>query len=66
MVTLKKITHYNLADCLYMEIYEEQKNFVDSNAESLAEAYARITNGGFATPYAIYDGEVNGGLSTSI
>ena len=58
MVNLKKITHYNLADCLNMEITEEQENFVDSNAESLAEAYASITNGGFATPYAIYDGEV--------
>ena len=58
MVTLKKITHQNLCECIYdIETTEEQKDFVDSNVESLAEAYASITNGGFATPYAIYDDE---------
>ena len=58
MITLEKITHENLCECIYdIEMTEEQENFVDSNAESLAEAYASITNGGFATPYAVYDGD---------
>ena len=46
-----------MVDCLELEITEDQEDFVDDNAESLAEAYASITNGGFATPYAIYDGD---------
>ncbi|MDR0326067.1 MAG: GNAT family N-acetyltransferase [Oscillospiraceae bacterium] len=58
MVTLRKITHQNLCTCIYdIKTTEEQKNFVDSNVESLAEAYASITNGGFATPYAVYDND---------
>ena len=58
MVSLRKITHENLCTCIYdIETTEEQKAFVDSNVESLAEAYASITNGGFATPYAIYDND---------
>jgi len=56
MVSLRKITHQNLCACIYdIQTTEEQKEFVDSNAVSLAEAYASITNGGFATPYAVYD-----------
>jgi len=55
MITLRKITHENLCECIYdIETTEEQSEFVDSNVESLAEAYASITNGGFATPYAVY------------
>jgi diamine N-acetyltransferase len=58
VITLKKITHQNLCDCIYnIETTEEQKGFVDSNVESLAEAYTSITNGGYATPYAIYDND---------
>jgi len=59
MINLQKITHQNLCECIYdIETTEEQKEFVDSNMESLAEAYTSITNGGFATPYAVYDGDV--------
>ena len=59
MVSLKKITHQNLCICIYdIETTEEQKDFFDSNVESLAEAYASITNGGFATPYAVYDKDI--------
>jgi len=58
MISLEKITHQNLCECIYnIETTEEQKEFVDSNVESLAEAFASITNGGFATPYAIYDND---------
>ena len=59
MITLRIITHENLCECIYeIETTEEQKEFVDSNVESLAEAYASIANGGYATPYAVYDGDI--------
>ncbi|MCL2080887.1 MAG: GNAT family N-acetyltransferase [Oscillospiraceae bacterium] len=59
MINLRKITHQNLCACIYdIKTTEEQKAFVDSNVESLAEAYASVTNGGFATPYAVYDDDV--------
>ena len=58
MINLRKITPGNLGECLRLKVTEEQENFVASNIESLVEAYASITNGGFATPYAIYDDDV--------
>lgn len=59
MLTLEKITHQNLCECIYdIHTTAEQKKFVDTNVESLAEAYASIANGGHATPYAVYDGDV--------
>ena len=36
---------------------EPQKNFVASNIYSLAEAYANLSQGRFAQPFGIYDGE---------
>jgi len=58
MITLKKITHQNLNECIYnIKTTKEQEIFVASNVESLAEAYASIANGGFATPYAVYNDE---------
>jgi len=59
MITLRKITHANLCECIYeIKTTDEQADFVDSNAESLAEAYASIANGGFATPYAVYNDDI--------
>jgi len=56
VIELRKITHENLCECIYnIKTTEEQREFVDSNVESLAEAFASVTNGGFATPYAVYD-----------
>ena len=58
MVNLRRITHQNLRACIYdIKTNEAQKDFVDSNVESLAEAYTSITNGSFATPYAVYDND---------
>ena len=58
MITLEKITYQNLNECIYnIKTTVEQEQFVASNIESLAEAYASITNGGFATPYAVYNNE---------
>ena len=58
MITLKKITHQNLDECIYkVKTTQEQTDFVASNVESLAEAYTSIANGGFATPYAVYNND---------
>jgi len=59
MITLKKITHKNLDECIYkVKTTQEQTDFVASNVESLAEAYASVANGGFATPYAVYKDDI--------
>lgn len=59
MVELKKITYENFETLIDdLKISEEQKEFVASNLGSLAQAYISITNGGFATPYAIYDNDI--------
>jgi len=56
MITLRKITHQNLFECICeIKATQEQTSFVASNVESLATAYASIANGGFATPYAVYN-----------
>ena len=58
MISLRKITRENEIECIYrIKTTEEQKLFVDSNVESLAEAFVSITNGGLATPYAVYNDE---------
>lgn len=59
MVQLKKVTNENF-ETLVMElkVKEEQKGFVASNLGSLAQAYVSLTNGGYATPYVIYDNEL--------
>lgn len=59
MVELKRITHKNFDTLIKdLKVAEEQKAFVASNLGSLAQAYVSITNGGFATPYAIYDNDL--------
>lgn len=58
MVNLKKLTHSNLYECFQLEVTKEQENFVAPNVQSIAEAYASVANGGFATPYAIYNDDV--------
>lgn len=59
MVELKKITRENFEALIEdLKVTEEQKEFVASNLGSLAQAYVSITNGGFATPYAIYDNDL--------
>ncbi|MDL2248140.1 GNAT family N-acetyltransferase [Tyzzerella sp. OttesenSCG-928-J15] len=59
MVELRKITHKNIEPLvLNLQVAKEQEDFVASNMTSLAQAYVSITNGGFATPYAIYNGDL--------
>ena len=53
-ITLEKITYKNYIKVIWgLKVNRKQKNFVASNANSLAEAYVAITNGGVALPFAI-------------
>ena len=53
-ITLEKITYCNYVKTIWgLSVSRKQKNFVASNANSLAEAYVAITNGGVALPFAI-------------
>jgi len=62
MVELKKISILddNMKECVALQVLPEQRNFVASNAISLAEAYcenkayAETGKGNIAVPYAIY------------
>lgn len=59
MVELRRITYENFERLIFdLKVAKEQENFVASNLGSLAQAYISITNGGFATPYAIYDNDL--------
>ena len=53
-ITLEKITYKNYIRTIWgLKVSRKQKNFVASNASSLAEAYVAITNGDVALPFAI-------------
>ena len=61
MVTLKEITNANIWKVCKLEPFEEQKDFVAGNMQSLAEAYATRNEGNNALPLAVYDdGELIG------
>ncbi len=50
-VHLRPVTLANYRECLRLRVGEAQKDFVASNAQSLAEAYVNPT----LTPLAVYD-----------
>jgi len=53
-ITLEKITYKNYIKVIWgLKVTSKQKNFVATNASSLAEAYVAITNGAVALPFAI-------------
>lgn len=53
-ITLEKITYKNYIKVIWgLSVYRNQKSFVASNNNSLAEAYVAITNGAIALPFAI-------------
>ena len=56
-VRLVKVDTKNFDALIDLEVNEEQKNYVASNIYSLAEAYATKSEGRFALPLGIYDGE---------
>lgn len=56
-IRLVKVGFDNLDDLVDLEPDKSQYNFVANNSYSLAEAYANITNGRYAQPFGIYDGD---------
>ena len=52
MVVLKEITRENLEEVLALSVADDQKSFVSTNAESLAQAYVYSDT---AYPFAVYD-----------
>ena len=56
-IRLVTVDTKNLDALIDLEPFESQYNFVADNSYSLAEAYANITNGRYAQPFGIYDGE---------
>ncbi len=53
LVTLKEITNKNIWKICSLEPFEEQKDFVAENIQSLAEAYATRNEGNNALPLAV-------------
>ncbi len=54
MVTLRKIDNTNVWEVCRLHVKKEQEDFVASNMESLAEAFAVRESGGVALPFGIY------------
>lgn len=55
-VHLRPVTRSNLITCLDLDVTEEQRRFVATNARSLAQAYVQDT----LVPLAIYPGSARG------
>ena len=58
MIRFCEITSENVWKIISLSVFEEQKDFVATNLESLAEAYAYRNEGSFAWPLAIYDNDI--------
>lgn len=54
MIRLKEITNQNIWKVCALEPFDEQKDFVAENIQSLAEAYATRNEGNNALPLAVY------------
>ena len=54
MIRLKEITNKNIWKVCALEPFDEQKDFVAENIQSLAEAYATRNEGNNALPLAVY------------
>ncbi len=55
MIRFQEITNKNIWNVCALEPFEEQKNFVAENMQSLAEAYATRNEGNNALPLAVYN-----------
>ena len=55
MIRFAEITNKNIWMVCTLEPFEEQKDFVAENIQSLAEAYATRNEGNNALPLAVYD-----------
>lgn len=57
MIQFKEITNLNIWKVCALELFENQKEFVAENIQSLAEAYATRNEGNNALPLAVYNDE---------
>lgn len=55
MIILKEITNANIWKVCGLEPFDDQKDFVAENIQSLAEAYATRNEGNNALPLAVYN-----------
>ena len=55
MIRFEEITNKNIWKVCMLEPFEEQKDFVAENIQSLAEAYATRNEGNNALPLAVYN-----------
>lgn len=55
MIQFREITNANIWKVCSLEPFEEQKDFVAENIQSLAEAYATRNEGNNALPLAVYN-----------
>ena len=55
MIRFEEITNKNIWKVCALEPFEEQRNFVAENIQSLAEAYATRNEGNNALPLAVYN-----------
>lgn len=55
MIHFEEITNKNIWKVCALEPFNEQKDFVAENIQSLAEAYATRNEGGNALPLAVYN-----------
>ena len=58
MIGLRKVDNGNVWEICSLKVKCAQKDFVASNVESLAEAFAVRESGGVALPFGIYDDDV--------
>ena len=57
MLRLRNIDTKNVWKLVKLRVREDQADFVAPNGMSIIEAYATISEGGYALPMGIYDGE---------
>lgn len=55
MIHFEEVTNKNIWKVCALEPFDEQKDFVAENLQSLAEAYATRNEGGSALPLAVYN-----------
>lgn len=57
MISLKKIDYKNIKAVCNLIVYENQKSYIESNTDSLLEAFLALSSHFFAMPFAIYGDE---------
>ena len=58
MIRFEEITNKNIWKVCALGPFEDQKDFVTENIQSLAEAFATRNEGNNALPFAVYNDDV--------